>query len=100
MTWYSFVFPNTAMVTATQAIGKTFEARSIQIFGTVMGVLLVVVWPFVFGMMARAFRRKRLLWPGIDGSHKELEEITALAERATAEGGGRRKDRRTIWRTS
>jgi tellurite resistance protein TehA-like permease len=80
MTWYSFVFPNTAMIVATQAIGKTLEARAIQIFGTVMGVLCVVVWIFVIGMMVRAFWLKRLLWPDIDGSHKELEKVPDSGE--------------------
>jgi tellurite resistance protein TehA-like permease len=85
MTWYSFVFPNTAMIAATQAVGKTFEARAIQIFGTVMGVLLVVVWVFVIGMMVKAFWLKRLLWPGIDGSHKEPDKVQMVTERAVAE---------------
>jgi tellurite resistance protein TehA-like permease len=102
MTWFSFVFPNTAMVTATQAVGKTFEAGAIQIFGTVMGVMLVVVWIFVFGMMVRALWCKRLLWPGIEGSHKELEEILTVAERAAASGGVRRRNRgsRCGWRAT
>jgi tellurite resistance protein TehA-like permease len=48
MTWFSFVFPNTALVTATQAIGKSLGSDAIQIFGTVMAGLLVLVWIFVF----------------------------------------------------
>jgi tellurite resistance protein TehA-like permease len=69
MTWFSFVFPNTALVTATQAIGKSLESDAIQIFGTVMAGLLVLVWIFVFYMMLRALFAKRLLWPGhLDGS--------------------------------
>jgi tellurite resistance protein TehA-like permease len=63
MTWYSFVFPNTALVTATQAIGKAFSSRPIQILGTVLAVILVMLWMFVFGMMIRALLLKRLLWP-------------------------------------
>jgi tellurite resistance protein TehA-like permease len=63
MTWYSFVFPNTAMVTATQAIGRTFGSDAIKIFATVLAVLLVILWLFVFGMMIRAFFLRRLLWP-------------------------------------
>jgi tellurite resistance protein TehA-like permease len=76
MTWYSFVFPNTAMVTATQAIGKTFGARPIQIIGTVMGVLLVLVWFFVFGMMIRAFWLRRLLWPDDKAERERAESLT------------------------
>jgi tellurite resistance protein TehA-like permease len=75
MTWFSFVFPNTALVTATQAIGKSLGSDAIQIFGTVMAGLLVLVWIFVFYMMVRAFLMKRLLWPG------EINGAEALAER-------------------
>ncbi|KAF4625133.1 hypothetical protein G7Y89_g13036 [Cudoniella acicularis] len=41
MTWYSFVFPNTALLTATLAIGKSLGFNAIQIFGTVIAVILV-----------------------------------------------------------
>jgi tellurite resistance protein TehA-like permease len=63
MTWYSFVFPNTALITATLAIGKSLGSGAIQIFGTVLAGILVVMWMFVFGMMIRAILRRRLLWP-------------------------------------
>jgi len=63
MTWYSFVFPNTAMITATQAIGNGFDSSGIQILGTVMAGLLVLVWIFVFVAMIRSIMLKRLLWP-------------------------------------
>ncbi|PMD26997.1 hypothetical protein NA56DRAFT_561651 [Hyaloscypha hepaticicola] len=64
MTWFSFVFPNTALVTATQALGKSLSADAIKIFGTVLAGLLVLVWIFVFYMMIRALFKRRLLWPG------------------------------------
>jgi tellurite resistance protein TehA-like permease len=79
MTWYSFVFPNTAMATATQAVGKSFEARAIQILGTVMAVLLVLVWAFVFGTMLRAFWLRKLLWP-VEG-HNHLEMAPTVVEK-------------------
>lgn len=79
MTWFSFVFPNTALVTATQAIGRSFGSGAIQIFGTVLACLVILVWIFVFFMMIRAFYLKRLLWPGdIDGS-----EVSARMWRAS-----------------
>lgn len=73
MTWFSFVFPNTALVTATLAVGKSLEASAIQIFGTVLAGILVLVWIFVCVMMVRALWRGRLLWPGeIDGAEASL----------------------------
>lgn len=91
MTWYSFIFPNTAMVTATQAIGKAFNSTAIKIFGTVLAGLLIAVWMFVFGMMIRAFWLKRLLWPKtMDGSNlstKKWTEGTRTLQDITNVGG-------------
>lgn len=63
MTWYSFVFPNTALVTATFAIGKAFGSKTIQVVGCVLAVILIMVWIFVFMMMIRAIVLKQILWP-------------------------------------
>ncbi|KAI4283632.1 MAG: hypothetical protein L6R38_002052 [Xanthoria sp. 2 TBL-2021] len=63
MTWFSFIFPNTALITATFAVGKAFQSKAIQIVGCVMTVLLVIAWFVVFGMMIRAIVRKQILWP-------------------------------------
>ncbi|KAF1959870.1 C4-dicarboxylate transporter/malic acid transport protein, partial [Byssothecium circinans] len=64
MTWYSFVFPNTALTTATFAIAKALSRnRAISIVGCVMTCMLIVVWAFVFGMMVRAVVLRQILWP-------------------------------------
>ena len=63
MTWYSYVFPNTALVTSTFAIGKAFGSRSIQVVGCVMTPILILTWFFVVGMMIRAIMLKQILWP-------------------------------------
>jgi hypothetical protein len=75
MTWYSFVFPNTALTTATfsmsyalhgdltEANGFSRGARPFQILGCIMTIALVILWFFVFGMMIRAVITKQILWP-------------------------------------
>ncbi|KAL8797897.1 MAG: hypothetical protein Q9182_007139 [Xanthomendoza sp. 2 TL-2023] len=63
MTWFSFVFPNTALATATFAVGEAFGSRAIQVVGCVMTGFLVVAWFLVFGMMIRAVAQKQILWP-------------------------------------
>ncbi|KIW08023.1 uncharacterized protein PV09_00968 [Verruconis gallopava] len=75
MTWYSFVFPNTALTTATfsvsyalhgnltEAPGFSRGARPFQILGLIMTVGIIVVWFFVFFMMIRAVILKQILWP-------------------------------------
>ena len=63
MTWFSYVFPNTALITSTFAIGRAFNSNAIQVIGCVMTPILIVVWFAVFGMMIRAVCLKQILWP-------------------------------------
>lgn len=63
MAWFSFVFPNTALVTATFAIGGAFSSRIINIIGCVLTVLLFITYFFVVFMMIRAIKLRHILWP-------------------------------------
>ncbi|KAF2398393.1 hypothetical protein EJ06DRAFT_480552 [Trichodelitschia bisporula] len=64
MTWFSFVFPNTALTTATFAISQALgHSYSIALVGCIMTVALVILWFFVCGMMIRAVLLKQILWP-------------------------------------
>jgi tellurite resistance protein TehA-like permease len=63
MNWFSFVFPNTALATATFAIGKAFGSSAIEIIGCVMTCLLILTWFFVLFMMFRAIYLRQILWP-------------------------------------
>ena len=63
MTWFSYVFPNTALITSTFAIGRAFDSNAIRIIGCVMTPILIVVWIGVIGMMIRAIYLKQILWP-------------------------------------
>jgi hypothetical protein len=57
------VFPNTALITATFAIGKAFSCRAINIIGCVMTIFLVLTYFFVSYMMVRAIKLRHILWP-------------------------------------
>ncbi|KAL6718490.1 hypothetical protein ACLMJK_004581 [Lecanora helva] len=63
MTWYSYVFPNTALITSTFAIGKAFSSKAIQILGCILTPILIAVWIVVVGMMIRAISMRQILWP-------------------------------------
>lgn len=63
MTWYSYVFPQTALITATFRIADAFEIYPLKIVGCVMTVLLIAMWIFVVIMMIRAVILKQVLWP-------------------------------------
>ncbi|KAH8685415.1 voltage-dependent anion channel-domain-containing protein [Tricladium varicosporioides] len=82
MTWYSFVFPNTALVTATLAIGKSLSSDAIQIFGTVLAGLIIILWLIIFGLMIRSILTKQILFPTeIDGSEISMNKwIVRLEE--------------------
>ncbi|KAM0486064.1 hypothetical protein ACHAPX_000765 [Trichoderma viride] len=63
MTWWSFVFPNTALVTATEIMGNIFENRGLQLFGCAMTIALIIVWIIIFLKMIICLKQKKLLWP-------------------------------------
>ena len=84
MTWFSYVFPQTALVTATFAVGRTFQSKAIQIIGCIMTPLLIATWFVVVGMMIRAIFLKQILWPqkgedkdegGFRGPRKRSESV-------------------------
>lgn len=64
MTWYSFIFPNTALTTATFAIARALDGnKPIQYVGCAMTIMLMIGWFMVFGMMFRAVKIHQILWP-------------------------------------
>ena len=63
MAWYSYIFPQTALITATFRIADAFNIYSLQVIGCVMTGLLIAMWCFVMFMMVRAVILKQLLWP-------------------------------------
>ncbi|KAK2734873.1 hypothetical protein FQN57_001436 [Myotisia sp. PD_48] len=63
MAWFSFVFPNTALITSTFAIGKVFSSRALDIAGCVMTGLLFLMYFFVVFVMFRAIVLRQILWP-------------------------------------
>jgi C4-dicarboxylate transporter/malic acid transport protein len=63
MTWFSFVFPNTALITATFAVGGAFACDPLRWVGCALTIIIVPFWAFVFGMMLRAILLKHILWP-------------------------------------
>lgn len=63
MTWYSYIFPQTALITATFRVADAFNIHALKIVGCVMTGLLIAMWIFVVIMMIRAVILKQILWP-------------------------------------
>jgi hypothetical protein len=80
MTFYSYVFPNTALTTATFAIANALASRGINILGCVMSILVVLTWITVFGLMIRAVVVKDILWPQRQEDREEGGWKTSTSE--------------------
>ena len=63
MSWFSFIFPQTALVTATFRLAEAFDAQAIRVLACVMSIILAIVWALVVIMMVRAILKKHILWP-------------------------------------
>ena len=88
MTWYSFIFPNTALTTATFAIAKALDGnKPIQYVGCAMTIMLIVAWLLVFAMMFRAVKIHQILWP-----QKQEDRTEGGWKQQTAEEQRRRRN--------
>ncbi|KAF2116456.1 voltage-dependent anion channel [Lophiotrema nucula] len=70
---WAFVFPNTGFAIATIDIGTQLRSEGIRWVGSIMTVLLVVVWLANLGFQVRAIWLKRMLWPGKDEDREGLK---------------------------
>jgi tellurite resistance protein TehA-like permease len=96
MTWYSFIFPNTALTTSTFAISRCLNHnKPIAYIGCVMTVALIAMWFFVIFMNVRAVFIRQILWPEkqedrTEGGWKQQtaeEQQRRQRERELADGG-------------
>ncbi|KAF9731429.1 C4-dicarboxylate transporter/malic acid transporter [Paraphaeosphaeria minitans] len=68
---------HTGFAIATIGIGNQLNSDGIKWVGSIMTILLVVVWLFNMGMQVRAIYNKAILWPGKDEDHDELRDNKA-----------------------
>lgn len=89
MTWFSFVFPQTALTTATFRVAEAFDIDAVRVIGCVMTVMLIVVWICVIIMMVRAIILKQILWPekGEDKTEGGFSHPMAKATEKNLVGG-------------
>lgn len=66
MTWWSFVFPNVGFALATIRIGQQLQSNAVLWVGSVMTVILVVMWLLVLTCQVRAVWRNEILYPDKD----------------------------------
>ena len=84
--WWSYVFPNTAFVLATLAIGEALQNHALQFVGTGLAAALAVAWAWVAAMTVRAVVRREVLWKGKDENRDEANPST-ITTGGDEEGG-------------
>lgn len=64
MTWYSWIFPNTALITATFAVAKALDGNyPIDILGCVLTCIITAGWGLISVKMVLAIVSRGILWP-------------------------------------
>lgn len=75
LVWWALVFPNTGFTIAVIKIGDQLESAGVQWLGSVMTILLIVAWLFVFFSHARALLTRRMMMPGLDEDKDEVDRV-------------------------
>lgn len=73
--WWALVFPNIALVIATGRIGERLESEGIMWLSSIMTIILVAAWIWVFIMNIRAVLRKDIMMPGKDEDKGESSVV-------------------------
>ncbi|KAI6366977.1 hypothetical protein MCOR25_005028 [Pyricularia grisea] len=64
--WWGMIFPNAGFSLATITLGKSFGNVQIQILGTVMSSLVVLLYLYILYNHIRALLRREIMYPGKD----------------------------------
>ena len=75
LNWWAFIFPNVGFTIATISIGKELASEGILWVGSVMTILLVVMYLFVLVNHALAVWNRQILWPGKDEDTYVMEAM-------------------------
>jgi tellurite resistance protein TehA-like permease len=66
LAWWAFIFPNVGFNVATTMIGRELASEGILWVGSLMTILLVVIWCTTAVGCARAVWLGQIMWPGRD----------------------------------
>ncbi|KAH7257895.1 voltage-dependent anion channel-domain-containing protein [Fusarium tricinctum] len=81
LSWWALVFPNVGLALATINVGKNLSSRGIQVFGSALTIVLVIVWFICAAAHIRALIRRDLLAVGKD---LEVEHVNKQHDRKAA----------------
>lgn len=66
LSWWSFVFPNVGFCISTFRVGTFTGSAGLLWFGTVLTIVLVIVWLVVAWRCVMAVVHREIVWPGHD----------------------------------
>ncbi|KAH0282183.1 malic acid transporter, partial [Aureobasidium sp. EXF-3399] len=66
LNWWAMVFPNTGFTISVIDIGNQLESQGIQWVGSIMSILIFIMWLFVICSHANAVRSGRIMMHGQD----------------------------------
>ena len=66
LTWWAFIFPNVGFTLATTMIGRELASEAIMWVGSLMTILLAIIWCIAAVGCIRAVWLGHIMWPGKD----------------------------------
>ncbi|OQV01783.1 hypothetical protein CLAIMM_07077 [Cladophialophora immunda] len=78
LNWWAFVFPNVGFTLATINIGKALRSEPILWVGSVMTVLMIILYFYVLCNHIRAVWRRDVLYVGKDEDHYHKERMEKI----------------------
>ena len=66
LNWWAYVFPNVGFTIAIIDVGKVLRSEGVKWVGSVMTVLMVVLYLFILVSHVRAVVGRKILWDGRD----------------------------------
>jgi tellurite resistance protein TehA-like permease len=66
LNWWALVFPNVGFTIAVIQIGKVLQSEGVKWVGSIMTILLVMLYLFVLTMHVRAIWSGQIMWDGRD----------------------------------
>lgn len=66
LTWWAMVFPNVGFTIATIKIGEAFQSAGVKWVGSMMTILLIIMYIFVFVHHVKAVIQKKIMSEGKD----------------------------------
>ena len=88
LNWWAFVFPNVGFTLAIINIGKSLRSEGVLWVGSIMTVLMVLLYLFILANHVRAVLRKEVLYTGKDEDHYTEEKKGKADRRRGSEAVG------------